>query len=145
MKKIIVFILFYNYTFGQNSDDILGIWLNQDNDAKIEIYTVYSPHNKEKNYHGKLIWLKEAFEEDGSAKVDDENPKESLRSRKLQNLVIIKNLEFDGSEWSGGTIYDPKSGKTYKCYAKINGDNLNLRGYIGFSFIGRTATWKKVK
>lgn len=142
MKKIIFLplVFLFNIVFAQNTDDILGNWLNQDNDAKIEIY-------KEGNsFFGKLIWLKEPNEKDGSPKIDDKNPDENLRNRNLQGLVIVKNLKFDkkDKEWSGGKIYDPKSGKTYKCFAKIDGENLNLRGYIGFSFIGRTATWSRV-
>jgi len=143
MKKIIFLplVFLFNIVFAQNTDDILGNWLNQDNDAKIEIY-------KEGNsFFGKLIWLKEPNEKDGSPKIDDKNPDENLRNRNLQGLVIVKNLKFDkkDKEWSGGKIYDPKSGKTYKCFAKIDGENLNLRGYIGFSFIGRTATWSRVE
>ena len=143
MKKIIFLplVFLFNIVFAQNTDDILGNWLNQDNDAKIEIY-------KEGNsFFGKLIWLKEPNEKDGSPKIDDKNPDENLRNRNLQGLVIVKNLNFDkkDKEWSGGKIYDPKSGKTYKCFAKIDGENLNLRGYIGFSFIGRTATWSRVE
>jgi len=143
MKKIIFLplVFLFNIVFAQNTDDILGYWLNQDNDAKIEIY------KEDNSFFGKLIWLKEPNEKDGSPKIDDKNPNDNLRDRNLQGLVIVKNLKFDkkDKEWSGGKIYDPKSGKTYKCFAKIDGENLNLRGYIGFSFIGRTATWSKVK
>ena len=143
MKKIIFLplVFLFNIVFAQNTDDILGYWLNQDNDAKIEIY------KEDNSFFGKLFWLKEPNEKDGSPKIDDKNPNENLRDRNLQGLVIVKNLKFDkkDKEWSGGKIYDPKSGKTYKCFAKIDGENLNLRGYIGFSFIGRTATWIRVK
>lgn len=48
-----------------------------------------------------------------------------------------------GEEWGNGRILDPKNGKTYKCTAKLkeNGSKLDVRGYIGFSLLGRTQTW----
>ena len=49
--------------------------------------------------------------------------------------------------WDHGELYDPKKGKTYsgKC-TLVNQDTLDLRGYIGFSFIGRSSTWtRKIK
>ena len=47
--------------------------------------------------------------------------------------------------WSGGTIYDPEEGKTYKCVMKLADENtLNVRGYIGVPAFGRTVTWLRV-
>lgn len=46
-----------------DADAVLGKWLNEDKDARIEIY-------KEGNsYFGKIVWLKEPNEEDGTPKV----------------------------------------------------------------------------
>ena len=48
--------------------------------------------------------------------------------------------------WHKGTIYDPKNGKTYDCkVTREENGNLNVRGYIGISLIGRTSYWRKVK
>ena len=58
---------------------------------------------------------------------------------------MLKNFVFDGDdEWSDGSIYDPKNGKTYKCYIKFdNPQMLKIRGYIGVSLLGRTTHWFK--
>ena len=144
MKKLLLLSLcFIGFqSIGQNPDDILGVWLNQDKDAHIEIT------KKGNQYFGKIIWLKFPNEEDGTPKVDDENPEEKLRSQPIKGLVIVKELEWDedDNEWDDGTIYDPKSGNTYSCYTTIKEkDVLNLRGYVGFSLIGRTNVWTRVK
>jgi uncharacterized protein (DUF2147 family) len=57
----------------------------------------------------------------------------------------MKKIVFDGDEeWNGGTIYDTKNGKTYRCYLKFDSPLiLKLRGYIGFSLLGRTSHWFK--
>ena len=123
------------------ADDILGLWLNEDKDAHVEIY-------KEKGmYYGKIVWLKEPIDEvTGKPKLDDENADESLRTRPVLGLLILKDFVFDGSsEWEDGTIYDPKNGKTYSCYMAFEDKNLlKIRGFIGFSLLGRSTYWTRV-
>lgn len=123
-------------------DDILGVWWNEERDARFEIY-------KDKGkFFAKINWLKEPYEEDGRAKVDDENPDEELQNRPLIGLVFMHDFVFDAddNEWDDGEIYDPKSGSTYDCYMELlEMDKLKVRGYIGFSFIGRTSYWFRYK
>jgi uncharacterized protein (DUF2147 family) len=78
-------------------------------------------------------------------RTDKENPDAKLKSVPLIGLINMKNFTFDGKdEWSGGTIYDPKNGKTYKCYIRFEGPNkLKIRGYIGISLLGRNTYWTK--
>ena len=41
-------------------------------------------------------------------------------------------------------VYDPDSGKTYKCKLKlIDHNTLEIRGYIGISLLGRSETWTR--
>ena len=61
-------------------------------------------------------------------------------------LVIIRNMQADGDEWTGGDILDPDNGKVYRCRLRVVDDNrtLEVRGFIGFSLFGRTQTWERV-
>ena len=44
--------------------------------------------------------------------------------------------------WKGGRIYDPETGKTYRCGIKLGDDDrLRLRGFLGISLLGRTTVW----
>ena len=62
----------------------------------------------------------------------------------IEGLVILKGLTQDGDQWTGGTILDPANGKEYQCTLTLDGTSqLNVRGFIGFSFIGRTQRWKR--
>lgn len=131
-------LLAMNNVIGQQADDILGVWYNQEKTAKIQIY------KSNAKYFGKIVWLKEPMR-DGKPKLDKENEEESLRTRPVMGLVILKDFEFDEDEWEDGTIYDPKNGETYSCYITKEGDVLHVRGYIGFSWIGRTADWTKAE
>ncbi|MBK6374224.1 MAG: DUF2147 domain-containing protein [Saprospiraceae bacterium] len=62
----------------------------------------------------------------------------------MHNICILNNLIYDDGEYTGGNIYDPKNGSTYKCYMVLDGNRLNIRGYIGISLIGRTSVWTRV-
>ncbi|XXQ68537.1 DUF2147 domain-containing protein [Neisseriaceae bacterium B1] len=64
----------------------------------------------------------------------------------LVGLRVVSGLKADGDEFTGGKIFDPKSGKTYQSKAKLSADgkSLNVRGFVGISAFGRTQTWKRV-
>lgn len=67
------------------------------------------------------------------------------KDKPIVGLEIISDLKKDGDEWNGGSILDPKNGKTYKAKISLqeNGEKLKVRGFIGFSLLGRTQTWLK--
>lgn len=61
-------------------------------------------------------------------------------------MEILSDLEKDGDAWEDGEIIDPNSGSVYSCYIEMeNDDKLKVRGYIGFSLLGRTQYWHRVK
>lgn len=128
------------------NDSIKGTWMPSDKRSKIEIYKGTIGASKGK-FYGKVTWLIEPTR-DGKARVDENNPDKAKRTKPLMGLLILKNFTWDSDdkEYKGGTIYDPKNGKTYSCYMKFDGnDKLDVRGYIGISLIGRTDTWTRVK
>lgn len=62
---------------------------------------------------------------------DTNNPDKALRARKLLGLPILTRFRPDGAVWRG-TIYDPKSGKSYRSILKRTGaDRLEVKGCIG--------------
>jgi uncharacterized protein (DUF2147 family) len=133
-------IFFSVSTFAQSVDAIVGKWFNKDKEAQIQIY------KKGNDYNGKVVWLKNPNNEDGKAKTDARNPENNLKSRPIWGLEILKGFKYDDGIWEDGTIYDPKSGKTYSCKLTLSGnDKLNVRGYMGISIIGRTDVWNRVK
>ncbi len=71
---------------------------------------------------------------------------DSRKDQRVTGMVILRGLVRDGDEWSGGRILDPENGKEYKCYIEVmeGGRRLKVRGYIGFSLLGRTQYWERV-
>lgn len=127
-------------------DDVVGTWLTVDKDAHIRIFKAVNG-----KYAGKVEWMKEPNDANGNPKKDINNPNPKLRDRERLNMVIMMNLAYDAKEkkWEGGTIYDPKTGKTYDSYIYFENNNTNtlyLRGYMmGMSWIGRTSQWTRIK
>ncbi|MDB6083964.1 MAG: signal peptide protein [Gammaproteobacteria bacterium] len=67
------------------------------------------------------------------------------KNQPIIGLVVIRNIRQNGNEYAGGDILDPESGSIYRCkmHLEQNGTRLVLRGFIGFSLLGRTQTWQR--
>lgn len=143
MRKLLIltaFVMMSAIAFAHKPDEVLGKWLNSQKEANLQIY------KKGDKYYGKLVWLKEPNDASGKPKRDDKNPSKDLKSRPILGLEILKDFTYKDGTWQDGTIYDPKSGKTYSCKMSLEGnDKLNVRGYLGFSFIGRTEIFTRVE
>lgn len=127
-------------------DEILGLWNTTDNESQIQIF------KEKKKYSAKIISLKEpnwpADDKEGMAgkpKNDRGNPDPKLRDRPIIGLQFMRDFVYAGNKtWEDGKIYDPKNGKTYKCKMRLVDDkHLEVRGFIGFSLLGRTVVWTR--
>lgn len=141
MKKIIFIITFMVMSIAAASaQDVIGKWKLEDGSAIVEVY------QSGNIYNGKIVWLKNPTEADGSPAVDSNNPDKSLRTRKILGLNMLHGLKKDGDKYAGGKIYDPGNGKTYNCSMKVEGDILRVRGSLDAKgLLGRTMDWFRVK
>lgn len=85
-------------------------------------------------------------EKTAPGRVDHNNPDPQLRHRSLCGLRIGEGFKpaDGGVKADGGSIYDPKSGRTYRGSLALDGDELKLRGYLGLKLLGRTEEWTRV-
>ena len=71
------------------------------------------------------------------------------KGQKIIGMTIAKHLKQSANSniYDSGEILDPENGKTYKCKMTLNanGNELEVRGFIGFSLLGRSQTWKRVE
>ncbi len=114
-----------------------GTWLNGDGDGLIRVELAGSEL--------RATILGSATGDSGRADRDEKNPDPALRNRPLTGLNIFSGFRYDGDDtWSGGRIYDPNSGNTYRCKIQLLDSNtLKVRGFIGVSLFGRTEIWKR--
>jgi len=69
-----------------------------------------------------------------------------LKDKPIEGMVILTDLVKTDNGGKDGKILDPASGNTYSCYIELESpDKLKLRGYIGFSLLGRTQYWFRIK
>ncbi len=138
-KMKYLYILFIaTLSMNTNAQSILGQWETYDDEtnekkALIEIY-------KTKNsYFAKIV---KSYVGDSSGIC--EQCEGAKKNQPINGLVIIEDLQKDDEEYNGGTILDPQNGKTYKCYLELVETNkLKVRGYLGFSLLGRTQYWRR--
>ena len=78
------------------------------------------------------------------SELDIFNPDPAKRARPVCGMKIGSGFEMHGTdEASNGTLYDPKSGKTYHGAIRLDGGRLQLRGYVGIPLFGETQTWTR--
>lgn len=116
-----------------------GVWLTEGGKSQVEIRACGD------KLCGKIVWLEEPSNEDGSPKLDKHNKNESLRSRPILGIELLTGLPAaEGGEWTGGETYNPENGKTYRSELELEGANtLKVRGCV-FSFC-ETQTWARVR
>lgn len=132
-------------THSMNLNSPVGIWKTIDDKTKAERAIV------------------EIFERDGKifGRIQKTFPKPedkpncekcpgAEKDKPIVGLEILKNVKKDSDDpkdlnWSGGTILDPNNGENYKVKLELldDGKKLKVRGYIGFSLLGRTQYWHR--
>ena len=141
MKKLFISMMFVLTPLcAMFAQDVVGKWKLENGSAIVEVY------REGDVYNGKIVWLQQPNEADGTPNVDDKNPDSKLRSRKLLGLNMLSGLKKKDDEYTGGSIYDPNNGKTYNCSMKVEGNVLKVRGSLDKrGLVGRTMDWHRVK
>lgn len=139
MKTKLLLSLFFLLTINLQSQTIFGRW-NSTNEETGKIDSVIEIYEKNGKAFAKIVEIKNQERQNAVCKLCSGNNK----NKPILGLNILTGLEKDDDEWSGGKILDPRSGKIYKCYIKLEEKNkLKIRGYMGFSLIGKTAYWQR--
>lgn len=72
--------------------------------------------------------------------------RDERKDQPVVGMVIVRNMRRHGDEYSGGDILDPDTGSVYRCRMRLEdgGKKLVVRGFIGFSLLGRSQTWLRM-
>lgn len=112
---------------------ITGEWVTEDKDAIVKISKCGTTICG--RIHKYLV-----TPPNGVGQKDVNNPNKKLRSRTLLGAAVLSGFKPDGKIWRG-TIYDPKSGKSYRSEVSLNGSNgLKVKGCIAFICQGQNWT-----
>jgi len=118
---------------------IEGHWISIDDETGFEKSEI-NLYIQEGKLYGKIVSL--LLDEDQGKRC--EKCQGAEKNQPIEGLVIVKGLTYKDGLWTDGKIMDPANGKRYDCTIRINKDRtLNVRGYLGFSFLGRSQVWKR--
>jgi uncharacterized protein (DUF2147 family) len=152
MKSMFRFAITASLLFGASSvfaanDTPVGTWKTIDDDThQAKSIVVITDDNGE--LHARIVKLINRTPDDVAR--DGEHAlcaqcEGDLKNKPVEGLTIMWGVRKDGDIWDGGKIVNPKDGKVYKVKLSMldGGQKLNVRGYIGFSWVGKTQVWER--
>ena len=120
---------------------LLGIWNSEDGSFRLKMFYAGG------SYAGRMLYGRRVMEaDDRRLKRDIHIPDPALRSRSLQNAVVLKDLKRYGGNrrWEGGILYDGSFRRTYSARDRLKNGRLEMRGYMGSPMLGRTVTFNRI-
>lgn len=135
--SLLILLLFAINAWSQSA---IGTWKTiDDEDGTVKSHV--SIFEEDGKLYGKILKL-----------INPENTicsacKGDKKDKPIEGMQIMWGLKKDKTDsWKGGKIMDPKNGKEYKCKIELEDANtLKVRGFIGFSLLGRTQTWYRLE
>lgn len=140
-KKIILITIFLISATALQAQSVLGKWYTTNSEtgkrnSVIEIYEVNG------ELQGKVVRILKAEDRNKTC----EKCTGKLKDKPIEGLILLRGMEKEGNEYSGGVITDPYSGKDYKCKLWVDEKDPNIlkvRGYVGFLY--QTRTWERAE
>lgn len=140
-NTITILALLFSMAFYAQNQSVIGKWKTID-DQTGKAKSIVEIYERSGKVYGKIVEIIDTEKRKSvcTACTGDE------KNKPIIGLIIIKGLKKDGKEYNDGRILDPTTGKLYKCFLALEGnDKLKVRGYIGVSLFGRTQVWNRVK
>lgn len=131
------------HPLNNNADSIIG---NYSSDRGGSQSKVRVTKNSDGTYDAQIYWVEHPYDKDGKKRKDVKNPDKELRNVDIDQVVIVKGLQYDAAKkrWSGAKIYDPTKGLRVNATAEFEtADKLKLRGTI--LGVGVTLYWTRIK
>jgi len=125
--------------WGQDSTPI-GLWESIDDSTGKPTALIRITENGGE-FQGKI---EKIFPEPGeSANPKCEECEGNLKNQPVVGMTILTGMRREGTDYTGGRILDPDSGKIYRSTMKLieGGNKLIIRGYVGIPLLGRSQTW----
>lgn len=121
-------------------DPLFGVWLTQSKDGKVRIAPCAADPAET---CGTVVWGRGPNGEDARTLTDLKNPDPGRRSQPIIGLQIISGFRRDGEGgWTGGRIYEPQTGHTFKAKMASGGPNaLKVAGCV--LFFCRSEIWTR--
>ena len=153
MKRLITLLLILILSLGETVankrekeagyfPELIGLWISANKKQKVRVYY----NVKSKSYTGRIEWMYEDDQANGRKLLDVNNPNPKLHSRRVTGINLLYDFKYEGNSKFRGYVYDPISGKDYRCLLTVRPDKktVEIRGYILFPWIGRSEIATKI-
>ncbi len=121
MNKLLLGFIAVCAVQAQVANPIIGQWLTDDGERKIQIYAQGG------KYSGKIVWVK----------------KQDMQSE--IGKIVLTDLKFENGSYDGGQFFMPTQKHSASCAADLEGnDNLKINIYHGLKLFGTTMRLKRV-
>ena len=140
MKKLIATAIMGLFSLSAHADIAEGRWVTIDDEDGSRASVVEISIAEDGKLQGTIV---ELLREDDKGKSCEECPDE-FHNKPIKGLTFMWGLEREEEGvWESGRILDPKSGSIYKSQLEVaeDGQTIEVRGYIGVSWIGRSQEW----
>ncbi len=119
-----------------------GLWQQVDDNGKVSGWFIVTEHNG--TYEGTIAKMFMKPDEDPNPHCD--KCEGDQKGAPWLGLTIIKGMERKGIDYEKGTIMDPRNGNVWKAEMHLSqdGQNLTVRGFLGFSLLGMNQYWKRL-
>lgn len=121
----LIFLMVLTGTGEQNAPNLAGRWRTQMHGALVEIR-----YCADRSPCGFLAWVDQSITR--GITTDVRNPDPALRRRPLIGVPIIWGLRPSGARWTGGRVYNPETGQTFRSSMEsISNRRLRVTGCWG--------------
>lgn len=131
-------LAFYINAFAGETEPILGFWINEDENVKVEIY------KSEELYYGKIVWVKEHNED--MPQTDENNPDPKKKNNPVIGLQVITGLKYNPEKnfFQDGKIYTPQNGREANLKIRFTDPNT-LELVMSSGIFSRKIHWKRAQ
>lgn len=145
MPRHLIFILLFGFSPICFAQDISGTWKTIDDKSGNPKALIEIKKTANDQFTGTITKL---FPPVGFEAVNVcQNCPSPYTNKTMLGMEVLKGLKYNAQSdsYEHGRILDPRQGKLYNANAKLRNDGkrLYIRGYIGFSALGRSQVWIK--
>lgn len=139
VQRIAIVMMMFAFVAKAFAASPVGTWTTiDDKTGKKRAVVQLSMHGD--TLSGRII---KVYKQEGDTGICSKCPGQ-FKDKPIKGIQFVWGLKrASENEWAGGQILDPKTGKIYNAKMTMEGDKLYVRGYVGFSLLGRTQVWVK--
>lgn len=140
MTKVFFTVCFTLYSMSCVSQGIIGNWKTIDDETG-EPKSIVKIYEQDGKVFGEIVEILNPKRKNAVC----DNCEGDLKDKPILGMTIIKDMVKDDDVYEDGTIFNPSTGKLYKCRLMLTEDpnRLQVRGYVAFFY--KTQYWERIK